>query len=51
MARNWRFVAPIVMLAVLLMQPAGSASAVTPVRHALLERHQTVEQAKKNLKK
>jgi murein DD-endopeptidase MepM/ murein hydrolase activator NlpD len=46
MARNWRFVAPIVMLAVLLMQPAVSASAVTPVRHALLERHQTVEQAR-----
>jgi murein DD-endopeptidase MepM/ murein hydrolase activator NlpD len=46
MARSWRFVAPIVVLAVLLMQPAGSATAVTRVRHALLERHQTVQQAR-----
>jgi murein DD-endopeptidase MepM/ murein hydrolase activator NlpD len=28
------------------MQAAGSASAVTPVRHALVERHQTVQQAR-----
>lgn len=46
MARSWRFVAPTVMATVLLMQPSGSASAVTRVRHALLERHQTVEQAR-----
>src|SRR3954465_4532622 len=46
MARSWRFVAPIAVLAVLLMQPAGSATAVTRVRHALLERHQTVQQAR-----
>jgi murein DD-endopeptidase MepM/ murein hydrolase activator NlpD len=46
MARSWRFVAPIAIAAVLLMLPPGPASAVTPVRHALLERHQTVEQAR-----
>src|SRR4051794_11765718 len=46
MARSWRFVAPILMSAVLLGQSAGAAIAVTQVRHALLERHQTVEQAR-----
>ena len=46
MVRSWRFVAPIVMAAVLLTQSAGSAIAVTRVRHALLERHQTVEQSR-----
>jgi murein DD-endopeptidase MepM/ murein hydrolase activator NlpD len=46
MARSWRFVAPIAIGAVLLTQSAGPASGVTRVRHALLERHQTVEQAR-----
>src|SRR5215470_7395956 len=46
MARSWRFVAPIVLAAAMWMQFAGTAAAVTPVRHALLERHQTVEQAR-----
>jgi len=46
MARSWRFVAPILMSAVLLGQSAGAAIAVTQVRHALLERHQAVEQAR-----
>ncbi|HEV8088158.1 MAG TPA: M23 family metallopeptidase [Actinomycetota bacterium] len=46
MARSWRFVAPIVMAAVLLTLSVGSAIAVTRVRHALLERHQTVEQSR-----
>jgi murein DD-endopeptidase MepM/ murein hydrolase activator NlpD len=45
MARNRRFVAPIVAASLLLTLPIGSAFAVTRVRHALLERHQTVQQA------
>jgi murein DD-endopeptidase MepM/ murein hydrolase activator NlpD len=46
MPRSWRFVAPVLVAAVLLTQSGSAASAVTPVRHALLERHQTVEQAR-----
>ena len=46
MARNWRFVARIMVVALLLTLPLGSASALTRVRHALLERHQTVQQAR-----
>jgi len=46
MARNWRFAAPILAAALLLTMPIGSASATTRVRHALLERHQTVQQAR-----
>src|SRR4051794_13744958 len=46
MARSWRFVAPIVMTGVLITQAVGTATALTPVRHALLERHETVEQAR-----
>jgi murein DD-endopeptidase MepM/ murein hydrolase activator NlpD len=46
MARSWRFVAPVVLAAAFWTQSAGTATAVTPVRHALLERHQTVEQAR-----
>src|SRR6185295_1660547 len=46
MARSWRFVAPIVLVALVMTQGASSAAAVTRVRHALLERHQTVEQAR-----
>ena len=43
MARSWRFVAPMVMAAMLITLFAQPSIAVTPVRHALLERHQTVE--------
>src|SRR3954469_3155048 len=46
MARSWRFVALIVMTGVLITQAVGTATALTPVRHALLERHETVEQAR-----
>jgi murein DD-endopeptidase MepM/ murein hydrolase activator NlpD len=46
MARSWRFVAPIVLAALAVTHGASGAVAVTPVRHALLERHQTVEQAR-----
>ncbi len=46
MARSWRFVAPRVMAALLITLFAQPSIAVTPVRHALLERHQTVEQAR-----
>src|SRR4029078_8415406 len=46
MARSWRFVAPMVMAALLVTLFAHASIAVTPVRHVLLERHQTVEQAR-----
>jgi murein DD-endopeptidase MepM/ murein hydrolase activator NlpD len=46
MPRSCRFVAPMLLATALLMQSGGAANAVTQVRHALLERHQTVEQAR-----